>query len=129
MSVDLFTAQTTADPGDRDDGTWAIGNLPAGRYKFRVRGAGFAEIWYPNALTAADAKEITLQVGQQITDLQINLGGLPATVSGQVVGTDVAGAVLTVQVPVEFLPDSATDPAAAASRGARPAGRTRPAPC
>ena len=34
----------------------------------------------------------------------MTLGGLPASVSGTVVGADVAGAVLTVQVPVEFLP-------------------------
>ena len=115
VSVELFSAQAVTTPiantATADDGTWKIANLPAGSYKFRVRGAGFAEIWYENALTAADAKEITLQVGQQVGGLQVTLGGLPASVSGQVVGTDVAGAVLTVQVPVEFLP---ADPPAVA---------------
>ena len=111
-----------------DDGKWTIGNLPAGSYKLRARGAGLAEIWYLNALTGSDAKEITLNVGQQITDLQITMGGLPASVSGQVVGTDVAGAVLTVQVPVEFLP---ADPQAVADQEADRVGvpATRPAPC
>ncbi len=119
VSVELFTAQDVTTPisntATGDDGKWTIGNLPAGSYKFRVRGAGFAELWYANALTAADATEVTVQVGQQITDLNVNLGGLPATVSGQVAGDDVAGAVLTVQVPVEFLP---TDPSAQAAQAA-----------
>jgi 5-hydroxyisourate hydrolase-like protein (transthyretin family) len=120
VSIELFQAQSVTTPiantATADDGTWTIDNLPAGGYKFKVRGAGFAEIWYENALTAADAKEITVQVGQQITDLQVSIGGLPASVAGQVIGADVAGAVLTVQVPVEFLPtDPAADAAAAAA--------------
>lgn len=125
VSIELFTAQDVTTPitntATGDDGTWTIDNLPAGSYKFRVRGAGFTEIWYPNALTAADATEVTVQVGQQITDLNVNLGGLPATVSGEVAGDDVAGAVLTVQVPVELLP---SDPslAAATAGEAPPAG-------
>ena len=125
VSVELFTAQDVTTPisntATGDDGKWTIGNLPAGSYKFRVRGAGFTELWYANGLTAADATEVTVQVGQQITDLTVNLGGLPATVSGQVSGDDVAGAVLTVQVPVEFLP---TDPSAQAAQAAEapPAG-------
>jgi len=125
VSVELFTAQDVTTPitntATGDDGKWSMDNLPAGSYKFRVRGAGFTEIWYPNALTAADATEVTVQVGQQITDLDINLGGLPATVSGEVAGVDVAGAVLTVQVPVELLP---SDPSVAAATAAEapPAG-------
>src|SRR6478752_2456416 len=125
VSVELFTAQDVTTPisntATGDDGKWTIGNLRAGSYKFRVRGAGFTELWYANGLTAADATEVTVQVGQQITDLTVNLGGLPATVSGQVSGDDVAGAVLTVQVPVEFLP---TDPSAQAAQAAEapPAG-------
>ena len=128
VSIDLFQAAQLSTPvrntATADDGSWSIGNLPAGPYKLRARGAGLAEIWYENALTGSDAKEITLNVGQQITDLQITMGGLPASVSGQVVGTDVAGAVLTVQVPVEFLP---ADPQAvadqeAAESGQQPAG-------
>ncbi|MGS0688898.1 carboxypeptidase regulatory-like domain-containing protein, partial [Nakamurella sp. GG22] len=119
VSVELFDAAATTTPianaATGDDGTWTIDNLPAGAYKFRVRGAGFAEIWYENALTAAEAKEVVLNLGQQIRDLKVTLGGLPASVSGEVVGSDVAGAVLSVQVPVEFLP---ADPAAVADNEA-----------
>ena len=125
VSIELFTSQDVTTPvtntATGDDGTWAIDSLPAGSYKFRVQGAGFAEIWYANALSASDATEVTVQVGQQITNLDVNLGGLPATVSGQVAGTDVAGAVLTVQVPVDLLP---SEPAVAAATAAEapPAG-------
>ena len=119
VTVELFDAAATTTPVKQtatgDDGTWKIDNLPSGSYLFRVNGAGFVQIWYPQALSASDATVITVQVGQQITDLQVTLGGLPASVSGQVVGTDVAGAVLTVQVPVEFLPPDPADVAAAAA--------------
>jgi 5-hydroxyisourate hydrolase-like protein (transthyretin family) len=126
VSVELFAAQDVTAPvantATGDDGTWTIGNLPAGTYVFRVRGAGFSDLWYANALTAADAKQIILQVGQQIGDLTVNLGGLPATVSGQVTGVDVAGAVLTVQVPAADLP--AANSAAVAAAEAPPAAGT-----
>ena len=135
VSVELFDAASTTTPvantATGDDGKWAIDNLPAGSYKFRVRGAGFAEIWYQNALTAADAKEITLNVGQQLTDLQITLGGLPASVAGQVIGSDVAGAILTVQVPVDFLPAApaaVTDQEAAVTGVAPPGAVLRTVP-
>lgn len=135
VSVELFDSTSTTAPiantATGDDGKWAIDNLPAGSYKFRVRGAGFAEIWYENALTAADAKEITLNIGQQITDLQVTLGGLPASVAGQVVGSDVAGAILTVQVPVDFLPAApaaVTDQEAAVTGVAPPGAVLRTVP-
>lgn len=85
------------------DGAWKVATLSAGSYKIRFRGAGFAELWYPNSLTGADATAVKLDQAQQVTDLAVTLGGLPATISGKVTGTDVAGAVLTVQVPTEFL--------------------------
>ena len=129
VTVELFDASATTVPVKQtatgSDGTWQIDQLPSGSYLFRVSGAGFAEIWYPAAASASDATEVTVQVGQQITDLQVALGGLPASVSGLVVGSDVAGAVLTVQVPVEFLPAEAVAaattaaPDAAAARGDR----------
>ena len=121
VTIDLFDAAATTTPVKQtatgQDGSWKIGNLPSGSYLFRVSGAGFVQIWYPQALSASDATVITVQVGQQITDLQVTLGGLPASVSGQVVGSDVAGAVLTVQVPVEMLPP---DPAGVSAAAAAP---------
>ncbi len=129
VTVELYAASATTVPVKQTatgaDGTWKIDQLPSGSYLFRVTGAGFAEIWYPAAASASDATAVTVQVGQQITDLQVALGGLPASVSGLVVGTDVAGAVLTVQVPVEFLPQDAVDRGRRARRCRRAHRRTR----
>ncbi len=81
VTVELFDAAATTTPvkqtATADDGSWKIDNLPSGSYLFRVSGAGFVQIWYPQALSASDATVITVQVGQQITDLKVTLGGLP----------------------------------------------------
>ncbi len=116
ITVEVFSAGDLTNPvistATGKDGTWAVSSLPAGSYKIRFRGAGFAEVWYPNALDGASAKPVQLDAAQKVTDLAVTLGGLPATISGQVTGSDVAGAILTVQVPME---------------GLRPAGQTAPA--
>jgi 5-hydroxyisourate hydrolase-like protein (transthyretin family) len=107
VAVEVFASgdltQAIISTATNDKGAWAVTALSSGSYKIRFRGAGFAEVWYPNALTGADAKEVQLEVGQKVTDLQVALGGLPASITGKVVGADVAGSVLTVQVPQDFL--------------------------
>ena len=101
IAVELFTSGDLTQPlistATGADGTWAITSLSAGSYQIRFRGAGFVEFWYPNALDSTGAQQIQLADGQKITNLDVVLGGLPASVSGQVLGNDVAGAILTVQ--------------------------------
>lgn len=84
-----------------EDGTFVLARLPAGDYTLRVTGAGFDETWYPAAPTQADAVPVTVQVDQAVTGLAVVVGGVPATVSGTVEGEDVAGATLTVQMPLD----------------------------
>ncbi len=107
VTVEVFPAGDLTQPmistATNGEGSWAVSAMPAGSYKVRFRSAGYAEVWYPNALTGADAKAVQLDAGQRVTKLQVTLGGLPATISGQVMGADVAGAVLTVQVPQQYL--------------------------
>ena len=107
VTVEVFSAGDLTQPmistATNDKGAWAVLSMPAGSYKMRFRSAGFAEVWYPNALTGADAKAVQLDAGQKLTNLQVTLGGLPGTISGQVMGADVAGAILTVQVPQQYL--------------------------
>ena len=107
VTVEVFPAADLTQPvistATNDKGSWAVSAMPAGSYKIRFRGAGFAEVWYPNALDGAAAQAVQLDAAQHLTNLQVTLGGLPATISGQVMGADVAGAVLTVQVPPEYL--------------------------
>ncbi len=111
VAVEIFQVNQVGSPlastATADDGSWKLPGLSAGKYQLRFRGAGFAEVWFPAALTAADAQPIELKSGQQRTDLAVVLGGLPATITGQVIGTDPAGAILTVQVPADQLPTDA----------------------
>jgi len=107
VTVEVFSAGDLTTPvistATDKDGAWTVATLSAGSYKIRFRGAGFAELWYPNSLSGADATAVKLDQAQKVTDLAVTLGGLPATISGKVTGADVAGSILTVQVPTEFL--------------------------
>lgn len=104
VAVQLYlaadTATTVATATTADDGSYALPNLAPGSYKVAVFGAGFAELWYPASLTDADAMSLTLQPGQQLGSVDILLGGLPATISGLVVGDDVSGATVQVALPI-----------------------------
>lgn len=105
VSVEAFdesdTSVALATTATDDQGAFVIGNLPAGTYKLRLLGAGFSEVWYPAALTDADAQALTLSAGQRLTGLTVLLGGVPATISGTVLGTDVAGATVQLQIPLD----------------------------
>jgi 5-hydroxyisourate hydrolase-like protein (transthyretin family) len=107
IAVEVFSAGDLTQPlistATAANGTWAITSLSAGAYEIRFRGAGFVEIWFPSALDSSGAQQIQLADGQKLTNLDVALGGLPSSVSGQVLGNDVAGAVLTVQVPADQL--------------------------
>lgn len=103
VTVDLFTTddpQPVTTRATATDGTFAIPNLAAGKYNLRVTGAGLTEVWYTASATQADATVITVAPGQTVAGLTVVVGGVPATVSGTVVGTDVAGAILTVEMPL-----------------------------
>ena len=108
VTVEVFTAAALGSPltstATDAKGNWQVAGLAAGSYKLRFRAPGFAEVWYPHALTATDATPVDLQVGQKAGGLSVALGGLPGTIAGQVVGDDVAGAVLTLSVPLSALP-------------------------
>ncbi|ROS21776.1 carboxypeptidase-like regulatory domain-containing protein [Cellulomonas sp. PhB150] len=95
-----------------DDGTYSLERLPAGTYTLRVRGAGFDETWYPAAPTQADAQQVEVATGQSVAGLTVLVGGVPATLAGSVTGTDVAGAVLSVQLPLDTGPLATTDTSA-----------------
>lgn len=105
VAVEIFEASDTtavvATAATSDTGEFAVDSLPAGDYKMRLRGAGFAEVWYPAGATDAEAEVVSLSSGQQVTGLSVLLGGVPATVSGTVLGDDAAGAVAELQIPLD----------------------------
>lgn len=102
VTVEVFSAADTANPvtsvAPGDDGGFRLSGLTQGSYKLRFRGAGFAELWYPQSLTADDAKTIDLQAGQTASGLNVALGGLPATLSGTVTGDDPSGATVALEL-------------------------------
>lgn len=103
VTVDIFDASDTANPvtsvATDAQGNYALPGLPASSYKLRFLGAGFAELWYPQALTDADATTITLQTGQAKQGVDVRLGGLPATISGTVTGGNPTGATVSLLMP------------------------------
>lgn len=109
VNVAIFAAADTASAlqttATLKDGTYAFSSLAAGSYKLSFNGAGFSQIWYPASLTDATAQPVTVQDGQQLTGLDVRVGGLPATISGKVVADSVNGATVTLQVPGSAQPD------------------------
>jgi hypothetical protein len=97
-AADAATAVATTHTGD--DGTYSMPNLAAGSYKVAFFGAGFAELWYPSGLTDADAVTLTLLAGKAQGGVDVQLGGLPASVAGTVLGDDVSGAIVQVTLPL-----------------------------
>ncbi|MCC2336485.1 carboxypeptidase regulatory-like domain-containing protein [Cellulomonas wangsupingiae] len=99
---DTTTAVATA--ATTQDGAFAVGGLADGSYLLRVRGAGFAEVWYPAAATADDATAVDLADGAAVDGLVVVVGGVPATLAGTVTGDDVGGATVQVQMPLDAAP-------------------------
>lgn len=98
VSVSVYPAADTSSPvattATGSDGTYRVTNLAAGKYKISFRGAGFIQLWYPNATSDANAATVTLAAKQLQSGLDVTLGGIPASIGGTVLGDDVAGATV-----------------------------------
>lgn len=105
VSVAAFTADETTQPlltrATGADGGFTLGGLPAGTYLVRVEGAGYDEVWYPAAAGPGDAQSIEVADGDSVTGLTVVVGGTPASLVGEVLGDDVGGATLAVQLPLD----------------------------
>jgi hypothetical protein len=106
VTVQAFIASDVSKPvaatATNDKGAYTLSNLDPASYKVKFLGAGFAELWYPNAITADAAQPVTLEIGKPATGIDVKLGGLPAQISGKVVTDDptaAAGATVTLRVP------------------------------
>jgi hypothetical protein len=102
VTADLFGAGNGTVPvataASDDAGAFAFGRLPAGRYRLRVRGAGFAEQWYQGSLTFADATDIDVEAEADVQLEDIEIGGRPGSIAGEVVAADPSGAVARLVV-------------------------------
>jgi hypothetical protein len=88
-------ASAATDP----DGAYAFGRLSPGRYRLRFTGAGFAEQWYTAALTFADATDVEVGAGEAVALDDLEIGGQPGSVAGEVVVADPSDATARLVVP------------------------------
>ncbi len=120
VTVQLFTSSNTVQPvvstATGSGGGYHFSGLAGGSYKIYFNGAGFNELWYPASLGAANAQAVNVKNGQKVQNINIRLGGLPASVSGQVTGGNPAGAILTLELPAP-----GSSPSAPAGNGGAPA--------
>lgn len=111
------TSEAVATTVTDQRGGYSVAELAAGTYKISFRGAGFNQLWYPGATTADDATAVSLDAGQTKGKLDVALGGVPATISGNVLGDDVGASTLFL----ETLPSGVN---AAARSGSAPGTNT-----
>jgi 5-hydroxyisourate hydrolase-like protein (transthyretin family) len=107
VTADLFRAddpdRPAASTATEEAGTYTFEGLGEGTYKVRFRGAGFTELWYPASLNFDDANEVDVGAGQSVAGVDVRLGGIPGSITGTVIGDDVTGANVTLQVPADVI--------------------------
>lgn len=105
VAVSVFAADDSEAPlsttATNASGAWKVGNLAAGDYKVTFRGAGFVQIWYPRAVEPGDGVSVSLDAGVTRAGLDVDLGGVPASIAGKIVGPDVSAATLVLKTPLE----------------------------
>ena len=101
VSVSVFDASDTTKPlvttATDGSGAYSVPQLAAGKYKLSFKRAGYSPVWYPAATTDADATTVEVKAGEQKQGLDIGLGGLPASITGTVVGDDVSASTLYLE--------------------------------
>ena len=94
VSVNLFqasnSAQAIVSTATGANGGYHFSGLTAGSYLLQLQGAGFTQLWYPQSLTPQTATPVTVPANQTVAGINMRLGGLPATVMGQVTGGNTA---------------------------------------
>lgn len=103
VQAELFAAGDTKIPlasaATGDGGAYTFGRLNAGSYKIRFSGAGFEDTWYEAGATAADAKEVKVELGKTAALNDVELGGRPGVVKGTVASPDLTDIKATLVVP------------------------------
>lgn len=102
VTVEIFNAANVAQPlasvATGASGAYQFAGLGVGTYKVRFSGAGFTQLWYPTSLSADNAVPLPLAAGQALVGIDARLGGVPASLTGVVVGADPTGATVTLEV-------------------------------
>ena len=101
VQIELFLAADPTAPvasaATDDRGRFALPNLGEGEYLMFLSGAGYPDVWYSadgsGVNSPGDATPIAVELGQTRDLGEIQIGGIPVTVSGKI-GGDAAGATL-----------------------------------
>jgi 5-hydroxyisourate hydrolase-like protein (transthyretin family) len=124
VTVSVFDASNTSTAikttATNTAGAYTVSDLPAGQYKISFRGAGFVQVWYPGAADDSDATTITLSTGQVRGGLDVSLGGVPATITGTVTGSDVSASTLYLETVPQGTTTTATARSAALAQAPVP---------
>ncbi len=103
VKAELYASDDTKVPlasaATGDGGAFTFGRLNAGKFKIRFSGAGFEETWYEAGATAADATEVTVELGKTLALDDVELGGRPGVVKGTVDSVDLTDITATLVVP------------------------------
>lgn len=101
VSVNVYDAGDTSKPlvttATDKSGQYHVTQLGAGKYKISFQHAGYIPLWYPTATDDADATPVELKTGEQKNGLDMAMSGLPASITGSVVGDDVSGSTLYLE--------------------------------
>lgn len=99
-----FAAVTTA------SGAYRLAAVPPGTYLVRIEAAGFGAVWFPGAAGLDGAQEVEVRAGEDLASLDVVLTGRPGSVAGQVLGGDVAGALVVARLPATAFEGSELGP-------------------
>jgi len=103
VTVDLYQPSNLTSPAastaTQTNGSYQFAALAPGSYDLSFTGAGFAQLWYPDAVTASAAKPISLSNGAHLRGIDISIGALPVSIAGSVTGLSPTGAELALQLP------------------------------
>ena len=85
------------------DGKYAFTRLSGSTYRVKFTGAGFADQWYVDGRTFAEAKDVEVPAGGTAPLDPVTISGQPGGVSGRLIATDVTGATVRIVVPSQAL--------------------------
>ncbi|MEO5725119.1 MAG: carboxypeptidase-like regulatory domain-containing protein [Ilumatobacteraceae bacterium] len=106
-------------------GGYKVAGVSAGTYRIKFSAAGFTDVWYPTAAAFEQGKDIKM-AGADLTGLDAQIVGQPASVKGSVTGDDLIGATVTVRIPASELPPVPGIPASSAPPPGAPAVSSGP---
>lgn len=98
-----------------DDGLWSLASLIPGSYVFWFSAEGFADVWYPDAASAADAERVDVGPLDAVAGLDVVLDGRPGALVGAIALPETVESAPTLTVTATLIdleddPDAPDEP-------------------